>query len=88
MYDEEKSYYLVNPSGTVHVVPDTLARIRLGTVGWRLATKDEIALYIRMKGVQNMKHRIAPRWSATPPDVQEMPDVQEVPAKRTTKKAA
>ena len=82
MYDDEKSYYLVNPSGTVHNMPATLAKDRLKEVGWRMATKDEIATLFRRKGLQTTKSRIAPKWSPEPPQIQELPDVAVAKPKR------
>lgn len=82
MYDDEKSYYLVNPSGTIHTVPESLARVRLQQVGWRMATKDEIATLFRRKGLQTTKSRITPKWSPEPPNVQELPDVAAAKPKR------
>lgn len=82
MYDDEKSYYLVNPSGTIHNLPETLARIRLQQVGWRMATKEEIATLFKRKGLQTIKSRIAPKWSPEPPEIQELPDVATVKPKR------
>lgn len=73
MYDEDKSYYLVNPAGAIHILPHTLATQRLKTAGWRLATKEEIGLYIKAKGRQSTKHMIAKRWSPEPPKEQELP---------------
>ena len=84
MYEDEKSFYLVNPGGTVHNMPETLARIRLQQVGWRMATKEEIATLFRRKGLQTTKSRIAPKWSPEPPEFQELPDM---PVAKKTKKA-
>jgi len=75
MYDDEKSYYLVNPSGTVHNLPETLARERLRQPGWRMATEREIATLFKRKGVQNTKSRIVPKWSPEPPKEQKLPEV-------------
>ena len=82
MYDDEKSYYLVNPSGTIHMVPETLARVRLQEVGWRMATKDEISTLFRRKGLQTTKSRIAKPWSPEPPVIQDLPDVAVAKSKR------
>ena len=74
MYEGEKTYYLVNKSGTIHNLPETLARERLQLAGWRVATKEEIAELFRRKGIQNTKSRICKKWLAEPPKVQELPD--------------
>ena len=81
MYDDEKCYYLVNPAGAIHQVPETLTKIRLKSAGWRLATKDEIAKLFRNKGVQNTKHMICNRWTSLPPEDQELPDMEPKKAK-------
>jgi hypothetical protein len=81
MYDEEKSYYLVNPHGTIHVLPDTLARDRLKIAGWRMATKEEIAKLFKQKGYQVSRKPIAPKWSPVPPKDQELPEQIKPPKK-------
>lgn len=86
MYEDEKSFYLVNPSGTVHNLPETLARERLRLPGWRMATKEEITILFKRKGVQNTKSRIAEPWSPEPPAEQELPD--QAMAKKDEKKVA
>lgn len=81
MYDEEKAYYLVNPAGTIHVMPDTLARDRLKIAGWRMATKDEIAKLFKQNGYQTSKKSIVPKWAPAPPEDQELPEQIKPPRK-------
>ncbi|MBN1991352.1 MAG: hypothetical protein JW953_01515 [Anaerolineae bacterium] len=57
----DKKYYLVNPSGTIHVVTREHAETRLKQTGYRLATKTEIAAYEKTK-IQSLKTRLAKPW--------------------------
>ena len=43
LYKDEPSICLVNPTGTLHYLPETLANIQLLKENWRLATEEEIA---------------------------------------------
>ena len=83
MYDEEKSYYLVNPSGAIHQVPDTIARDRLRVAGWRMATKEEISKLFKANGRQVSGKPLCAPWSPVPPEKQELPDQ---PVKKVVKK--
>lgn len=80
---EEQSYYLVNPAGAIHIVSKDHARMRLKEAGFRLAEKEEIAKYIEQKGNQTWDEPICAKFSAEPPDVQELPEPAKVekPAK-------
>ena len=53
------TYWIVNPSGTVHQVDASHAKWRLVQNGYRQATPDEIAKYIELGGNQNVRRRIA-----------------------------
>lgn len=86
MYDGEKSYYLVNPSGTVHNLPETLARERLRIAGWRMATKKEIAALFKRRGIQNTKSRIVPKWEPEALEDQELPDQSAIKKPPAAKK--
>ena len=59
----EKFYLIVNPSGTMHVVPEELARARLGEPGWRLATADEKSKYKNAGGNQRAGRPLAKPFS-------------------------
>ena len=71
----QKKYYIVNPSGTVHQVNRDHASRRLRQVGFRLATKAEIAKLKRAKGKQTTRKRIAEPWA---PEVDDRPDIDEL----------
>ena len=60
-----KEYYIVNPAGAVHSVTREHARTRLATVGWRMATADEIAEY-KQRPMQRSDDPIAAPWSPDP----------------------
>jgi hypothetical protein len=62
---KEKVYYIVNPAGAVHVVTREHARSRLRQVGYRMATKEEVAAYKKAK-VQVHDQPIAEPWSPEP----------------------
>lgn len=59
-----KTYWMVNPAGTVHMLPreQAIGRLRQSK-GWRMATKAEIAEYKARKGHQVFDDPIAPRWA-------------------------
>jgi len=61
----ERAYYLVNPKGCIHVVDREHAAMRLRQVGWRLATKDEIAAYESVSE-QRFDRPLARPWSPDP----------------------
>lgn len=60
-----EAYYLVNPAGAIHSVSKEHARVRLAQVGWRLATDEEIAVYLGQR-VQRADRPIAPAWTPDP----------------------
>lgn len=62
---KEKTYYIVNPHGAVHVVTRGHAAQRLRQVGYRMATKEEIAAYKEAR-VQVHDAPIARPWSPEP----------------------
>lgn len=53
------AYYIVNPTGTIHVVTPKLAAERLQQVGYRKPTKAEIAKYKKAKGKQRAGNPLA-----------------------------
>lgn len=57
--EPEKAYYIVNPKGTIHEVNASHARERLKTVGWRLATSEEIEAYSQSGGNQRFDRPLA-----------------------------
>lgn len=69
-----REYFIVNPSGTVHQVNRDHANQRLRQVGWRVATKAEIATYKKAR-TQTTRRRIAAPWK---PEVDAGPDVDEL----------
>ena len=60
-----KEYWLVNPAGAVHQVTRAHARMRLKTVGWRLATIEEVK-QAKSQRLQTWKKPIATPWSPEP----------------------
>ena len=74
MYEDEVTKYLVNPDGAIHAMPYSLAKLRLAIIGWRMATKEEIAKLHKQKGVQRFGNPICKPWSPEPPEEQELPD--------------
>lgn len=82
----EKAYYIVNPKGTIHIVTEDHARARLRIVGWRLATKEEIAAYIEAAGEQRHNKPLAARWNPVPPETQELPEGVEIQPKKKAQK--
>ena len=52
--NEDKNYFIVNPKGAVHEVPYAIARQRLQQVGYRIATKAEIAKLSELGGKQTI----------------------------------
>lgn len=80
MYEDEVTKYLVNPDGAIHAMPYSLAKARLGVIGWRMATKEEIAKLQKQKGTQRAGKPICKPWSSEPPEEeQELPE----PVKKT-----
>ena len=76
---EEKTYYIVNPAGAIHQVNEAHAKWRLGIVGWRLATKEEIQKLLDAKGAQEWDEPICEPFTSEPGE-QELPK-QLVPEK-------
>ncbi len=72
--DPKNTFYIVNKRGTVHVVDRASAKDRLGQVGYRLATKEEIAEYIKRDGKQLAEKPIAKPWTPEPPELPELPE--------------
>lgn len=64
-----RRYFIVNPKGAIHEVDRAHAAWRLRTVGWRMATKEEVAELDRRSGRQVHDDPICPPWSPDP-DVQ------------------
>ena len=59
-------YYIVNPSGAIHSVDRAHAADRLKTAGWRLATEEEIGLYLVPESIQRHDRPICAPWTADP----------------------
>jgi len=74
MSDEEKTYYLVNPAGAIHVVSKEHARARLKQPGFRLAEKEEIQKLQEQGFNQTWDHPICKKWTSEPPEEQELPE--------------
>lgn len=68
---EEKTYYIVNPSGAIHAVSYEHARWRLSQVGYRTATAEEVAEYKARGGNQAHNNPIAAPWSPEPVEIPE-----------------
>lgn len=63
----EKFFLIVNPSGCMHVVPETIAADRLrNSIGWRLATPEEKAAYKEANGNQRARRPLAKPFNPTP----------------------
>jgi hypothetical protein len=80
---EEKIYYLVNPSGTIHIVNQEHARMRLKQIGYRLATGAEAEKYEKIKAeavrtkkpfTQDWEDPICKPWSPEPDMEPELPE--------------
>lgn len=70
----EKTYYIVNPKGTIHSVDRAHAAWRLRTVGWRMATPEEVQLLRDAGGEQRADSPIATPWSPDPDLGPEIPE--------------
>lgn len=87
MAEKQQFFHIVNPAGAIHVVDRDHARWRLGQVGFRLATADEIAAYEGAGGTQHAGELFAPAFSPEPPELPDLPgdeipdEVEEVGAK-------
>ena len=71
-----KAYYIVNPHGTVHNCSKEHAAYRLRSVGWRVATKEEIAAFKKQK-VQTHDDPIGTPWTSEPEAFEEPEGVEE-----------
>lgn len=60
---DEKSYYIVNPKGAIHIVSREHAQWRLQSPGWRLATPEEIQKYNDAGGNQSWDKPLAAPWN-------------------------
>lgn len=81
----EKAYYIVNPSGAVHIVTREHAKGRLRQPGWRMATDKEIKAYKDAGGLQTTKNRAADPWSPEPEPEPELPDEKEKSSSKSSK---
>lgn len=66
---KEKRFFIVNPKGAVHEVTEAIAKERLGAVGWRMATKEEIERYLAAD-VQRFDRPIGTPFNAEPEGVE------------------
>ena len=64
----KKRYFIVNPSGCLHEVTKELAAEKLATIGYRMATKAEIAKYKTKKGKQTVRDTPIGKPFSTDPD--------------------
>lgn len=77
---DDKTYYLVNPRGVIHTASREHAQDKLHSLGWRLATPEEIQKYHDAGGNQRWDKPLAAPWN---PNVLE----QDVPVvKRNDRK--
>lgn len=88
--EQEKTYYLVNPSGTIHECTREHAKMRLKQVGYRLASGAEFKKYQDLKAdaerrkkpfTQDWEHPICKPWSPEPDVEVELPEEPPVPEK-------
>lgn len=66
---KEKRFFIVNPAGAVHEVPEAIAKERLGQVGYRMATKAEVDAYLAAD-VQRFDRPIAEPFNPEPVGVE------------------
>lgn len=59
-------YHIVNPAGAIHECDYEHARWRLGMVGWRLASAEELAELTARSGEQRANDPICEPWSPDP----------------------
>jgi hypothetical protein len=64
--EPKKSYFIVNPSGTIHEVNREHAKSRLSQVGYRMASPEEIKAYQDANGNQKAGRPLAKPWSPEP----------------------
>ncbi len=64
--NEEREYWIVNPSGTVHSCDRAHAAERLREPGWRMATAEEIAKAKEPGAVQQFDQPFGKPFSAEP----------------------
>jgi hypothetical protein len=69
----EREYHIVNPAGAIHSVTREHARTRLATVGWRMATPDEVAAY-KGQTIQRYDDPICAPWSPDPDAQLDLPE--------------
>lgn len=60
-----KRFFIVNPAGAVHEVNEDHAKVRLGQIGYRMATKPEIDEYLK-RPTQLFDDPIAEPFQAEP----------------------
>lgn len=63
---KEKLYYIVNKAGCIHIVDYDHAKRRLGQLGFRMATKEEVAAYKENNGFQRSGRPLAKPYSNEP----------------------
>lgn len=72
-------YYLVNPAGAIHSADKDHAKWRLADAGWKLATEQQIAVYLQQP-VQRHNSPIAPVWTPDPDEqLAALPGEKELP---------
>lgn len=64
--EEEKTYWIVNPAGAIHNVTREIAKMRLKTPGYRLASRGEVEKLTANGGMQTWDHPIAKPFTAEP----------------------
>lgn len=73
----ERTYFIVNPAGAIHEVTREHATMRLKQVGFRLATRDEVAELNKRGGNQRWDRPICQPWSPDPDVEPDLPDQPE-----------
>lgn len=74
--DPKNTFYIVNKSGTIHVVDRQTARERLRQVGYRTATKEEVQAYLNADGKQETGKPLAKTWNPEPVELPDLPEMQ------------
>ena len=62
-------FFIVNPAGAVHEVPEAMAKERLAQVGYRMASKTEVEAYLAAD-VQRFDRPIAEPFNPEPVGVE------------------
>lgn len=67
--ESEKPYYIINPAGAIHGVNKDRARELLRKPGYRMATKEEVKMYMAAKPHKGFGP-VAKPWNPEPEDIE------------------